>query len=377
MSGDSALARVAIGGLPLLWPLTGVGRYTLQLAREMQALLPEPPWLFYDRTWSREIRTPPTPTRASDAITAAKRVVPGGARISRMLQRQRFKRGVRAHGIELYHEPNFLAFPFDGPTVVTVHDLSWIRYPEAHPGERVRTMNREMPGAVARATRILTDSEFVRGEVISHFGVPAERVTAIPLGVEPRFRPFAPEAGRATLDRHGLRFGEYVLVVGTLEPRKNVATALAAYERLPEALRKRFPLAVAGMEGWGDHKIEAHRLGYVPDDDLPALYSGARAFVYPSIYEGFGLPPLEAMACGAPVIVSDRTSLPEVVGGAGMRVDPQDDAGLATRLQALLEDDALRARHAEAGIAQAKRFTWAACAAATLAEYRRALERLR
>jgi alpha-1,3-rhamnosyl/mannosyltransferase len=150
MSVEEALSRVGIGALPLLWPLTGIGRYTLQLVREMQALLPEPAWLFYDRSWSREIRTPPVPTRASNMVTAAKRAVPGGARVSRMLQARRFARGAAAHRLALYHEPNFLAFRFDGPTVVTVHDLSWIRYPEAHPAERVRTMNREMPGAVER-----------------------------------------------------------------------------------------------------------------------------------------------------------------------------------------------------------------------------------
>ena len=377
MSVEAALSRVGIGALPLLWPLTGIGRYTLQLVREMQSLLPEPPWLFYDRTWSREIRVPPAPTRASNLVTAAKRNVPGGALAARMLQQRRFARGAAAHRLALYHEPNFLANRFDGPMVVTVHDLSWIRYPEAHPGQRVRTMNREMPGVIERATRIITDSSFIRDEVIAQFGVAAARVTAIPLGVEERFRPLAEPECAAALARHGLRFGEYVLVVGTIEPRKNVATALAAYARLPESLRRRYPLAVAGMEGWGPQSVAAQRLGYVPDDELPALYSGARAFVYPSLYEGFGLPPLEAMACGSPVIVSDRGSLPEVAGDAGILVDAHDDGALAARLQALLEDDALRERHSQAGLAQARRFTWAACAAATLAEYTRALQPMR
>jgi hypothetical protein len=201
-------------------------------------------------------------------VTAAKRTVPGGAWAARLLQRRRFARGAARERLALYHEPNFLAFPFDGPTVVTVHDLSWIRYPEAHPGQRVRTMNREMPGVVERATRIITDSSFIRDEVIAQFGVPAARVTAIPLGVEERFRPLSAEECHATLVRHGLRFGEYVLVVGTIEPRKNVATALAAYSRLPEPLRRRYPLAVAGMEGWGPQSVAAQRLGYVPDESF-------------------------------------------------------------------------------------------------------------
>jgi alpha-1,3-rhamnosyl/mannosyltransferase len=180
----------------------------------------------------------------------------------------------------------------------------------------------------------------------------------------------------------GLQAGQYILSVGTLEPRKNLTTAIKAYARLPETIRQDMPFVIAGMKGWRtdglDKEVAAliekgqiRRLGYVPDEALPALYSGARAFVYPSLYEGFGLPPLEAMACGTPVIVSNRSSLPEVVGDAGLKVEALDVDGLAGAMNQVIEDDVLRASLRQRGMERAKGFSWRRCAEETLAVYRK------
>jgi alpha-1,3-rhamnosyl/mannosyltransferase len=383
MSGTDALARVGLGATALLTPLTGVGQYVLHLAHELQSLLPEPPWLFYGGHWSREVREADTAV-APGAATRLRRAIPGTYTIARAIQQQRFSAGARAHGLALYHEPNYLAFRFDGPTVVTVHDLSWIRHPETHPADRVRIMNSALPRVLERARHVIVDSEFTRAEVGSHYGVPRARLSVVPLGVSQAFRPLTTQECAPALAARGLEYGSYVLALGTLEPRKNLAAVLTAYARLDAGTRRRHPLAVAGMEGWKMDQLAAplrelvqggdvRLLGYVPQAELPALYSGARLFVYPSLYEGFGLPPLEAMACGTPVIVSNRSSLPEVVGDAGEAVDPLDGDELLARLQALLEDDALRARHSAAGVARARAFTWRRCAELTIEAYRKAL----
>jgi glycosyltransferase involved in cell wall biosynthesis len=383
MSASLEGVRIGINAVPLLTPLTGIGQYTLHLARAMQELLPQKPFLFYASEWDREIRAAPVAPRGG-IVASIKGMVPWGYEIARFRQQRRFAAGARAHLLGLYHETNYLAFPFDGPMVVTVHDLSWVRHPETHPADRVRMMDKTMPGVLERAAQVVVDSEFSRAEVIEHYRVPAERVTTVLLGVPPEFRPIDPVECAPFLASQGLKHGEYVLAVGTLEPRKNLATAVAAFARLPQPLRARYPLVVAGMAGWKMDRLpremqrmiaggEVRLLGYVPQQDLPKLYSGARLFVYPSIYEGFGLPPLEAMACGVPVIVSRRASLPEVVGEAGVLVEPLDEAVMAERMHELLEDGDARRRLSAAGIARASGFTWRRCALETIAIYKKAL----
>jgi alpha-1,3-rhamnosyl/mannosyltransferase len=263
---------------------------------------------------------------------------------------------------------------------VTIHDISWIRYPETHRLDRVREMNRVMPGVVKRAAHIVVDSEFVRQEVMSYYGVPGERVTTVLLGVSPQFKQLSANRCAPTLRQYDLQPGQYLLAVGTLEPRKNLSTVIAAYAQLPDALRRRYPLVIVGMNGWGMDKFsdslrhmvakrEVRMLGYVAQQDLPALYSGSRLFVYPSLYEGFGLPPLEAMACGVPVIASCRASLPEVVGNAGLLVEPLDDGAITQHMRSLIEDDALYSALRAAGPQQAKAFTWRRFALEMMAVY--------
>lgn len=376
--------RVAINAIPLVGPLTGIGNYTWHLAREMAGLLPEAPWLFYGRAWSRQLRKPPVPVGA-----AARRklglVVPFAHHAARWWQERHFVPGARARGIELYHEPNYLAYRFDGPMVVTVHDLSWIRHPEMHPPDRVRTMNDLMPSVLRRARYVAVDSEFVRGEVLSHYGLDPARVVTTLLGVSADFTPRPGAEVERSLASLQLRVGRYFLTVGTLEPRKNLATVVAAFARLPAAARREFPLVIAGMSGWGRDRLprelaamldagEARLPGFVDPALLPALYSGARLFVYPSLYEGFGLPPLEAMACGAAVLASGAASLPEVVGDAGLLVEPRDDRAFGEAMARALEDTAWRDDLGRRGLQRARAFTWRRCAEQTLDIYRRAVD---
>ncbi len=335
---------------------------------------------FYAAVWSREIRT--KPVKEIGALKELiKRYIPHPYRLSRALQGWRFGMGARRFRPHIYHEPNFLPFRFDGPTVITAHDLSWIRYPETHPDERVAVMNELFPKALERADHVITDASYVRQEIIDEFGVAPERITSVPLGSREIFHPRSHEQCRPVLQERGLDYRGFVLCVGTLEPRKNLELVIRAYSALPEHFRRRRPLVMVGMKGWLTSKLESlmqpmvasgeiRPLGYTSDEDLAVLYAAALSLVYPSLYEGFGLPPLEAMASGTPVIVSDRSTLPEVVGAAGVQIAADDEAGLRDALLRLDEDSSFWQQRTEASLAQAAQFSWERCARETLAIYR-------
>lgn len=371
--------RVAFNATALLSPLAGVGQYTLQIASALAADPRVDAEFFYGAAWSRKVGGAPLPG-AGRLLPWARKYLPYSYEIRGAVQAARFRRHAARGGFDLYHEPNFLPLPFDGPTVLTVHDLSWIRYPEVHPPERVRALDRYFEPGLRRADLVITDSEFVKREIVAHFGLDSKRVRAIALGVDPIFTPREPDATRAPLERLGLRHGGYFLSVGTLEPRKNLRRVFDAYAGLPGSVRSEFPLVLAGMAGWHGKETQARiadlvaageirSLGYLPRADLAAVTAGARALVYPSLYEGFGLPPLEAMACGVPVIASNQSSVPEVVGDAGVLVDPADTAQIQAAIERMATDANWHAELAARGLARSGAFSWPRCADQTLQAY--------
>jgi alpha-1,3-rhamnosyl/mannosyltransferase len=375
--------RVAFNATALTGPLTGVGQYAYQLARRLEAMPGLELFLFYANHFDRKVQ-PRGDHRVAEVRSIVRRRVPYAYEIARWIRQRQFDRGARSPGFDLYHEPNFLAFDFDGPLVLTAHDLSWVRYPASHPPERVRAMHKFFEPGLRRAQVVLTDSEFVKKEIVEVFGIDAARVRAIPIGLDPVFRPMQLDEMGPALAAHGLQSGRYLLNVGTLEPRKNLERTVRAYTLLPVALRAQFPLVIVGAAGWHTQGIgetleplvargEAKVLGYLERGELAAITAGAAAMVYPSIYEGFGLPPLEAMGCGVPVISSNVSSLPEVVGDAGLLVDPLDVDAIAGAMRTMLEDAGLRESLAAKSLERATRFTWKACAAATFGAYRDAV----
>ncbi|HEY7693205.1 MAG TPA: glycosyltransferase family 1 protein [Gaiellaceae bacterium] len=237
------------------------------------------------------------------------------------------------------------------PLVVTVHDLAVLRHPGTFNRWTRQYSRLAVPRVARSARRLIAVSEFTRAEIVELLGIPEERIDVIPNAVGAPFLPDGP-AGE----------GEYVLAVGTLEPRKNHALVQQAARALA------VPLRVVGARGWGDVQVDGW-LGQVSDDELAALYRGARCLVYPSLYEGFGIPVLEAMACGTPVVTSAGGATEEVAGGAAVLVDPRDPAAIAAGIEeAAARRDELRAR----GLARAAEFTWERVAAATRAVYERA-----
>lgn len=270
------------------------------------------------------------------------------------------------------------------PTVVTVHDLSFVRYPRAF-----RPLNRLYltyltKRSVWRARRVLADSCSTRDDLVRYWQVPAARISVVHAAVEAEYYPLPAREVEERRRRRQLP-ARFVLYLGTLEPRKNVVAAVEAFARWAARSRDRETwLVIAGARGWYYQQIfarvEALGLadrvlfpGFVPASELPDWYRAATLFIYPSLYEGFGLPPLEAMACGTPVITSNTSSLPEVVGDAALLVDPYDVEAIAEAMARLLADAGLRQRLREAGLARARLFSWERTARETVAAYRLAL----
>lgn len=282
---------------------------------------------------------------------------------------------VKAVGADLYHEPNYIPMPFDGPTVITVHDVSHIRCPEYHPRERVAYLNRYLPPALEKADQIITVSEFVRSELIDLYPQYAHKITAIHLGVEDIFHPRSADETTSVLQKWGLAHGEYLFSSATLEPRKNLAGLVKAYQMLPDAIKAKTPLVLAGGKGWKNQELEqlvtraasgAGKVvltGRVSRLDLAHLMAGCKLLAFPSFYEGFGLPIAEARASGVPVLTSNRGAMKEVAGEGAILVNPEEFSGA---LEAALSGSIT---HHESPM----RYSWAKTAVLTKGVYEHAL----
>lgn len=384
--------KVLINGQSLQAPLTGIGNYTRHLLQALQQL---PSVSAVDCFFANQFFTAQhvlEQLQGEDAdfvsrtavqqapvqsVKQLMRGVPLAYSARDWWLNRRFLQQAKQKKYHVYHEPNFILKDYGGPSIATVHDLSFIYYPEHHPAERVRWLQRKLPESLARADRILTDSERVKQELLQEYNVPAHKVQAIHLGVSERFRPQSLSHCADTLAAWRLRYKSYVLFVGTIEPRKGIATLLAAWLNLPKELQNEFPLVIAGAPGWKNTALlkqiqqlqlqhPIHLLPYVPDALLPSLYAGASVFAYPSVYEGFGLPVLEALASGVPVICGRHTAMAEFAQGARLveKVDCIDE--WQAHLQQLLEANQLLAL---IDCQQAQAFTWQRCAQRTAHVY--------
>jgi glycosyltransferase involved in cell wall biosynthesis len=285
----------------------------------------------------------------------------------------------RGQNLDLVHGPvNVIPLASRMPSVVTIHDLAFLAFPEQYPAAQVRYLKSMTAASARRARRVITVSQFTADDVAARLSIPQEKIRAIPNGVSEAFYPRSPERVAAFRLMNDLPEA-FILFVGTLQPRKNLIGLLRAFARVPEDVR--IPLFVVGAPGWmySDIFDEVERLGisgdvrfpgYASSELLPLWYSAATAFVYPSYYEGFGLPVLEAMACGTPVITSNVSSLPEVVGDAGITVSPGDVQAIADAIERLLRDTELRESLVSAGQKQSRQFSWAATAEQTVSVYR-------
>ncbi|NJN66355.1 MAG: glycosyltransferase family 4 protein [Chloroflexaceae bacterium] len=291
---------------------------------------------------------------------------------------------VPSHVLPVIHPPR---------SVVTIHDLGYLAFPQAHTAARRLELHLSTLWSARASRQLIAVSRATRDALVSHYRVDAAKIRVIPHGVAPHFRPVEdPSRMAATLSRYGMdRIGgigaNYLLYVGTVQPRKNLVHLIDSFAQVVRGAgangggsgggRRDLHLVIAGKRGWMTAAIEqraaeqdiagrVHFVGYVDDADLPVLMSGALAFVFPSLYEGFGMPVLEAMACGTPVLTSTTTSLPEVAGDAALLVNPHDPQAIARGLTRLVDDEELRATLHTRGVERATLFTWERCARETL-----------
>jgi glycosyltransferase involved in cell wall biosynthesis len=373
--------RIGIDGLPLTEELTGIGHYTFELARHLSLT---------SAADEIEIVSPRAFLLALNSLSDQ----PSNLNFVRtrvgLFGRHWWSVGLphylRRNPIDLFHGTNFeVPLREVCPTVLTIHDLSMLLYPETHEARRVRRARRRLPLMAQAATMIVTPTESVRREAHEHLQLPLDRIVAVPEAARSCFRRLEFEETRETRQRLGIS-DDFLLFVGTVEPRKNLATLLRAFEAVLQAREAPLQLVLAGRSGWlvDDFFAEAKSsrvasqivfTGYLSDEDLCALYSSCAAFVYPSLYEGFGLPPLEAMACGAPVIASRIPSIEEVVGSVARLVAPDSVAELTEAILELCSAASVPAQLSAAGRALAAEFCWSDTASATRDVYGEAIER--
>lgn len=373
--------RVGLDGFPLAEPRTGVGHYTLELARALARTSPADefelvsPAAFAPAIVDELRRENLANLHTTNPSASSLRGHWWTIGLPLYARRARF---------DLFHGTNFdVPFWNSRRSVVTVHDLSNLLHPDQHRTRSVRRARIRLPAAVRLAKMIITPTESVKREVCEHFGVRPGKVAAIPLAARRNFQPLA--LAQTVEIRKRLRIeDDFLLFVGTLEPRKNLLNLLKALVQILSETTLRPQLVIAGGEGWLmdetfsfiDKSGIADRLrltGYLGDEDLCALYSSCRIFIYPSLYEGFGLPPLEAMACGAPVIAGRIPALQETLGDAACLLEPADVAALTKTIIELWKDKLRRLSLAVKGRQRASQFSWETTAQLTLDVYREVL----
>jgi glycosyltransferase involved in cell wall biosynthesis len=299
---------------------------------------------------------------------------------SRVWSAWTFPRALRQDGVEVAHVQYTIPPFMPCPTVTTIQDISFKRFPRFFGLKDRLILDLGVRWARSAAARIIVPSEHTKKEIVQLYRVDPDKISVIHLGVDRRFEPVdRDQARQIAAERYGIR-SPYVLTVGVIQPRKNLGRLLDGFAGLKGIRQTNHKLVIVGKPGWKETNLQRRIdelglgedvifTGYVPREDLPALYSGADAFVYPSVYEGFGLPPLEAMACGTPVITGNRSSLPEVVGEAGIMVDPYDAEAFARAMANVLSSESLRNEMSALGIARAAKFTWDETARETLEVY--------
>jgi glycosyltransferase involved in cell wall biosynthesis len=375
--------RIGIDATALPSRPVGAGNYIIELIRHIERLDEAEEFVVFAQPHGRDLIE--VPARPGFEWV----MVPERSPAQRLVWEQAaFPRLVGKARLDLLHSPHYTR-PVRLPcaSVVTFHDMTFFLYPHLHTLSKRLYFPQAIRLSARKANALIADSESTRQDAIRLLGISPERIYTVPLGVSPAFRPVR-EAERLEAVRQRYSLPEhFILYVGLVEPRKNLPMLLRAYRRLQDYQHQQggavaVPLVIVGRSGWRTEQVfdlvnalaikeKVHFSGYVPAVDLPIVYNLADVFVYPSLYEGFGLPPLEAMACGTPVITTAVSSMPEHVGQAGVLIPPQDEGALFQALVAVLEDPDLRRQLAKKGPERAAQFSWNRTALETLNVYRR------
>ncbi len=370
--------RIGLEYTAALTQNAGISRYVRNLAANLTSQYPTADWKLFTAGVPADTQSPLDGATLLTSLLSERNH-------QRMWYRLRLPMPVEmwTGDLDIFHATDFHLPPTKASTktILTIHDLAYEHLPQMTMPGMLNHLQRIVPRMVREADHIVAVSEATRADLYNLYRVPIERITVIPHGVEERFSPDAEEDEHRRLQqKYSLPNKPIILTVGTLQPRKNHLRLIQAFK----SLAKDYALVIAGSFGWDyqsvlaevsalgiDHAVQF--IGFVNDDDLPALYRAATLFVFPSLYEGFGLPVLEAMACGTPVITSNTSSLPEIAGSAALLIDPLDTGNMVSAMQNALTDKALRADLRRSGLAQAAFFTWTYAAEETWSLYQRVL----
>ncbi len=369
--------RICINASPAVHHIAGLGRYTQELMTALLAIDFENEYVaFYNRPSQAKVDPPldRIPHLTTNLPTKPWRFSALLAHFTRIPQDRMFPH------VDLFHATDHLLPRLSGvKSVFTLHDLVFCFYPETHKLLNRWFLTLMMPRFLQAADAVLAVSEWTKNDAVELYGLDEHKIRVIYEGVNPRFRPASAESMSALRQKYGI-VDKFILSVGTIEPRKNLTSLVEAYHALKN-LGTDCRLVIVGKRGWlyegffrrlRELGLEDEVIfpGFVPDDDLPPLYSAADLFVFPSLYEGFGLPVLEAIACGTPVVTSNASSLPEVAGEAAVLVDPNDVQALIRAMSAVLDNKELHGELRAKGPRQAAKFSWENAARETLAVYR-------
>lgn len=378
--------RIGLDGLPLTSQKSGVGHYTYELAHALAVIDPETSFeIVYPSTFSSIALTGGDEPRRPPSNLKSERVRVGA--LGRHWWSIGLPRYIRREKLQLFHGTNYdVPLRRNSATVLTIHDLSLLLHSETHPRRSVSRARRRLPLMARTADAIIVPTDSVHREVCEHLGDSPDKVFVIPEAARASFRPMDLVETATVRRRLGVR-ENFLLAVGTIEPRKNLRLLISAFEELARVqLDNDLQLVIAGGHGWLSGPLfqamekspVRHRIlltNYLHDDDLRALYASCRAFVFPSVYEGFGLPPLEAMACGAPVIASRIPTLSETLDEAALFFDPHSGEQLVEAINQVTTNHELRQRLMDDGLRQAAKFSWERTAHLTLEVYEAARKR--
>lgn len=378
--------KVIISSDSVKFPLTGIGRYTYELITAFKDLNSINDLKFLngfsvvnELNYGHEISSATSVNSLKSNIVSYLRRGPA-ADIYRVLSPYLKSKALTPYEDHIFHGTNFYVPKFKGKSISTFHDLSPFIMPHCIEPKRRDFLQKQLSETVKNASFFITDTEYTKSEFVNYFGIPDSRVQAVHLACDDKFQVRSESQLSDILTRYDLKYQSFTLCVCTIEPRKNIEVLLDAYSQLPNKLKIKHPLVLVGHEGWCSEKIHEKLscyqnegwlkyLRFVHHDDLPLIYSAARLFVFPSLYEGFGLPVLEAMSSGVPVITSNASCLPEVAGEAALFFHPQDVKDLQFKLSEILEDDDTLLLYRQLGLSRSQQFSWQRCAQETLDVY--------
>ncbi len=356
-------SKIAIDAVALLSPFTGIGRYSYEISKFL--LKEDFDIRFYYGFFSKKL------INKESSYGKIKDSFFKNALLKRALKKVLFSytKYLYKKNFDLYWQPNYIPSPFvkSKKCIVSVHDFSFVHNPSWHPKERIEYFEKNFFKNIKRADRIITGSNFTKKEIENILGIKEDKIEVVHHGVNhDLYRPYSKNILNTFKKEFNLP-DKFFLFVGSVEPRKNLIFLLKVYLNLPKDIKREYKLIIAGFKGWENRQIKKliekeknniFYLGYLKDIQLAFLYNLAFAFIYPSLYEGFGIPPLEAMACKTPVIVSNSSSLVEVCENSSLYVDPKDEKSLKEAILKMIEDEKLREGLRERGYNRAKRFTW-------------------